>query len=122
LKQFGTNEPRATGRRGAIDSIALQFAHPLVVILLLAAVVSGFLGDRVGAIIIVGFVSLSDALNFALSYRSQRAAARLREEVAPMATVSRDGSWQERPRRDLIPGDVIRLSEGDRVPADSRLI
>ncbi len=120
--QYGPNEARAVGHGGLIAALLLLFTNPLVVILLLAAGVSGFLGDIVGATIIAAMVILSVTLNFALSYRSQRAANRLRDEIAPMATVCRDGRWQERLRRDLVPGDLIRLAAGDRVPADARLI
>ena len=120
--QYGPNEARPVSHGGPVAALLLLFTNPLVVILLLAAGVSGFLGDKVGATIIAAMVILSVALNFALSYRSQRAASRLRDEIAPMATVCRDGRWQERPRRDLVPGDLIRLTAGDRVPADARLI
>jgi Mg2+-importing ATPase len=120
--RYGANEPRDAARKGILLTLAGLFANPLVVILLLAALVSGFLGDRVGATIIVAIVTLSIMLNFVLSFRSERAAARLREEVAPMATVCRDGRWTDLPRRELVPGDIIRLSAGDRVPADARLI
>jgi Mg2+-importing ATPase len=61
-------------------------------------------------------------LNYVLSYRSRRAAERLREEIAPTASVLRDGTWREVLRRTLVPGDVIRLAAGDRVPADARLL
>jgi Mg2+-importing ATPase len=122
LLRDGPNEARAAGRHGAIAALLGLFANPLVVILLLAAGVSGFLGDWAGAAIIVAIVLLSVTLNFTLSYRSQQAANRLREEIAPMATVRRDGRWQELPRRELVAGDVIRLSAGNRVPADARLI
>lgn len=120
--RYGPNEARAVGHGGPIAALLQLFANPLVVILLLAAGVSGFLGDIVGASIIAAMVILSVGLNFALSYRSQRAANRLRDEIAPMANVCRDGRWQERPRRDLVPGDLIRLAAGDRVPADARLV
>lgn len=120
--QYGPNEAHAAGHGSSIAALLSLFTNPLVVILLLAASVSGFLGDIVGAAIIAAMVILSVALNFVLSYRSQRAANRLRDEIAPMATVCRDGRWQERPRRDLVPGDLIRLAAGDRVPADARLI
>jgi Mg2+-importing ATPase len=120
--RYGPNEARAVGHGGPIAALLLLFTNPLVVILLLAAGVSGFLGDIVGATIIAAMVILSVGLNFALSYRSQRAADRLRDEIAPMATVCRDGCWQERPRSELVPGDLIRLAAGDRVPADARLI
>ena len=122
LVRYGANEPAPAGRVGAISALLALFANPLVVILLLAAGVSGFLGDLVGAAIVASIIALSISLNFALSYRSHRAAARLREQVAPMATVSRNGRWIEIARRELVPGDVIRLSAGDRVPADARLI
>ncbi|EIL98436.1 magnesium-translocating P-type ATPase [Rhodanobacter thiooxydans] len=122
LLRDGPNEARQAGRHGVIATLLSLFANPLVVILLLAAGVSGFLGDWAGAAIIVAIVLLSVTLNFALSYRSQQAANRLREEIAPMATVLRDGRWQERPRRELVVGDVIRLCAGNRVPADARLI
>lgn len=120
--RYGPNEARAAGHGGPIAALLLLFTNPLVVILLLAASVSGFLGDKVGASIIAAMVILSIALNFALSYRSQNAANRLRDEIAPTATVCRDGCWQEHPRRDLVPGDLIRLAAGDRIPADARLI
>ncbi|PYM13456.1 MAG: magnesium-translocating P-type ATPase, partial [Candidatus Rokuibacteriota bacterium] len=67
-------------------------------------------------------VLLSAALNFVQTYRSQQAAERLRDVVAPRASVLRDGQWVEIPRRELVCGDVIRLSAGDRVPADARLL
>jgi Mg2+-importing ATPase len=120
--QYGLNEARAVGHGGPLAALLLLFTNPLVVILLLAAGVSGFLGDIVGAAIIATIVILSITLNFVMSYRSQRAADRLRDEIAPMATVCRDGRWQERPRRDLVPGDLIRLAAGDRIPADARLV
>jgi Mg2+-importing ATPase len=120
--RYGANEPRDAARKGILRAVASLLANPLVVILLLAALVSGFLGDRAGAAIIIAIVGLSIVLNFVLSFRSERAAARLRQEVAPMATACRDGRWIDLPRRELVPGDVIRLSAGDRVPADARLI
>ncbi len=98
------------------------FANPLLVILLLSAVVSAYLGDHVGASIIAAIVLLSVILDAVLGFRSQRAAERLRNEVAPTASTLRDGIWQELARRLLVPGDVIRLSAGDHVPADARLI
>jgi len=118
----GFNEAGARKRPGYVATLAELFGNPLVLMLLVAAAVSGFLGDRIGAAIIAAMVLLSVALNFVLSYRSRAAAERLRDEVAPTATACRDGTWSELPRRMLVPGDVIRLSAGDRVPADARLL
>jgi Mg2+-importing ATPase len=122
LARYGFNEPTAETYTTALSALLALLLNPLVAILLLSAVVSGFLGDRVGASIIALMVLLSVALNFILSSRSQHAAARLRDEIVPTATVCRAGNWRELPRRELVPGDRIRLGAGDRVPADARLI
>ena len=74
------------------------------------------------AIIIAAMVVMSVVLNFVQAYRSERAVQGLRDQVAPTATVKRDGKWIELPRRQLVPGDVVRLSAGDLVPADARLL
>jgi hypothetical protein len=71
------------------------------------------LGDVVNAALIVVMVALGMTLNAVQTQRSQRAAERLRQEVAPTATVLRDDAWIEVPRRDVVPGDVIRLVAGD---------
>lgn len=122
LAANGPNEPAAPHRTGAVRAIILLLANPLVLILLIAAIVSAFLGEAVNAAIIVCIVAVGAAVNFAQSYRSQRALERLRHSVASTATVLRDGLWSEIPRQQLVPGDIIRLSAGDVVPADSRLL
>ncbi|HEY1391089.1 MAG TPA: magnesium-translocating P-type ATPase [Ktedonobacterales bacterium] len=122
LKQVGPNEPPAAQRAQGIRQLVQFFANPLVIILLVASVVSAALGETLNATIIVIMVLLSVALNFFQAARSQRAADHLRASVTPTATVLRDGAWQELPRRELVPGDIIRLSAGDLVPADARLI
>jgi Mg2+-importing ATPase len=119
---FGPNEATPRRRGAAIGEFLAFLTNPLVVILLMASVVSGVLRDPVNASIIVLVVILSLVLNFVQTYRSQRAAERLREEVAPTASVLRDGAWAETARRDLVPGDIIRLAAGDRIPADARLV
>jgi Mg2+-importing ATPase len=122
LAEVGPNEP-AQRRRGAVLSALLAFLeNPLVVILLVASAASALLRDMVNAVLIALIVVLSVLLNFVQTYRSQRAAARLREAMAPTASVVRDGVWSEIARHDLVPGDVIRLSAGDQVPADARLL
>ncbi len=122
LARVGPNEPASTRRRAGIVQLVLFFANPLVIILLVASLITGLLGDVLDASIIVMLVLFSVVLNFAQAYRSQEAADRLRSQVAPTATVRRDGAWREVPRRELVPGDVIRLSAGDLVPADARLL
>ena len=122
LAAYGPNEPVHRRRLSAIAQLVRLFGNPLVVILLVASVISASLGQRVDALIIVTIVLLSISINFWQSYQSQHAADRLRASVTPTATVLRDGQWREVPLRAVVPGDVFRLSAGDLVPADGRLI
>src|ERR1019366_6934022 len=111
LARFGPNEPAPVRRRSALRSLLILFLNPLAVILLLAAVVSGFLGQVVDAGIIVTVVVLGNIINFIQTWRSEAA-----------AKVLRDGAWREMPQREVVPDDVFRLSAGDMVPADAVLL
>src|SRR5437899_3853650 len=122
LGEVGPNEPARAPRTAGLVQILLLLANPLVIILLIASAASAVLGERVNASIIVLMVALSVALNFVQTYRSHRVAERLRDAVAPTATALRDGTWSEIRRRELVPGDIVRLAAGDRVPADARLL
>jgi Mg2+-importing ATPase len=122
LSRYGPNEPIRVRRLSAIVQFVHLFANPLVVILLVASAISASLGQRADAIIIVTVVMLGTSINFWQTYRSQRAANRLRASVASTATVLRDGVWREVPIGRVVPGDVFRLSAGDLVPADAHLI
>ncbi|PWT79896.1 MAG: magnesium-translocating P-type ATPase [Blastocatellia bacterium] len=122
LAEYGPNEPVSVRRFSVIVQLVQLFANPLVVILLVASVISALVGQRTDALIIITIVLIGIAINFWQTYRSQRAADRLRASVAPTASIERDGQWQEVPLRDVVPGDLIRLSAGDLVPADARLL
>ncbi|MET0790143.1 MAG: magnesium-translocating P-type ATPase [Polyangiaceae bacterium] len=122
LIQYGANDPAPKKQRSQLVELLLQFANPLVAILLFASLVSLFVGELVNATIILVIVTLSVVLNFLQTFRSQAAADRLRATVAPTATVLRDGTFADVPRASVVPGDLIRLSAGDLVPADARLL
>jgi Mg2+-importing ATPase len=122
LARFGPNEPAPSRRRSGVVQLFILFLNPLVLILLIAATASAFLGQEVEASIIAAIVLLSVIINFVQTFRSQRAADALREKVTPTAAVLRDGGWRELPRRQVVPDDLIRLSAGDLVPADARLL
>lgn len=99
-----------------------RFASPLVLLLLAAAGLSAVLGDFTNSGIIGAIVCLSLVLEAVQTRRSTRTAERLRSQVALTASVCRDHQWLELPSRQLVPGDVIRLSAGDLVPADAWLL
>jgi len=122
LGQFGPNEAATAQHNSFLSDLLHAIANPLVLILVIAAVASAFMGDKVDAGIICVIVLLSTAIDLTQSYRSQRAVEKLRAQIAPTATISRDGEWKELQRRDVVPGDIVRLSAGDMIPADARLV
>jgi Mg2+-importing ATPase len=122
LSRFGPNDPAST-RRGAFAFELLHlFLNPLVIILLVASVISAFLGQKIEAELIFVIVVFSVTIDFVQTYRSQRAIQRLQEHVSLTATALRDGRWQEIKRQEIVPGDIVRLSAGDLVPADGQLL
>lgn len=122
LERVGPNEPALPRRFEALRELGIYLVNPLVLILLVASAVSAVFGQVASSLIIAFMLLLSVTLNFSQSYRSRVAAQRLRERVAQRATVRRDGRFQEIPAREVVPGDVVRLSAGDLVPGDGRLL
>ncbi len=98
-----------------------QFKNVLVLILLGAAAISLFLDHGVEAIVIAVIVLFAVFLGFIQEYRAERAIEALRRMAAPTASVLRDGIEGKIPARDLVPGDVILLHTGDRIPAEFAL-
>lgn len=119
---YGPNEAVGTKRNSGLIQFLCQFLNPLIAILLLAAIVAAILGDIANASIVIVIVLLSNVLTFVQTYQSQNAVEKLRAGVAPTAAMLLDGKWVEIPRRDLVPGDMIRLVAGDLVSADARLV
>jgi Mg2+-importing ATPase len=122
LKKFGVNDPAPARRRSMAGELLAIVANPLIFILVIAAAVSAFIGQLLDGAIIITMVVTGAGINFYQTYRSKLAIELLRARVAPTATVLRDGEWQEIGREKVVPEDVIRLSAGDLVPADARLL
>jgi P-type Mg2+ transporter len=95
-----------------------RFTEPLILILIAAAVVSAWAGDRASFWMISVTITASILLDLFQEHRAERAAEALQRSVAVHADVWRDGSRRSVPARDLVPGDVVDLSAGDLVPAD----
>ncbi len=122
LKEYGPNRLQE-GKRLSLWKLLLgQFQNVLVIILIIATVLSGFLGEEVEAITIAAIVLLAVVLGFVQEYRAERAMEALKKMAAPTATVIRDGQEREVPAEQLVPGDIILLVAGDRIPADGRII
>ncbi len=122
LAQHGPNELQAAHRVSPWELLAEQFKNVLIIILLVAAVFSAFVGEGLDAIVIGIIVLFAVVLGFVQEYRAERAIEALREMAAPTAAVMRDGDEVEIPAREVVPGDVVLIRAGDKIPADSRLI
>jgi P-type Mg2+ transporter len=122
LRQVGSNDPSPRKRGALLIELLVLFLNPLVIILLIAIVISIAVGHVTDAAIIFVIAMLSVVINFIQTYRSERSVRRLREHVSLTASVLRDGNWQELRRENVVPGDLVRLSAGDLVPADGFLV
>jgi len=122
LLKYGPNQLVASARILPIELFFSQFKNSLIIILLAAAVFSGILGHIVEAITIGVIILFSVILGFIQELRASRALEVLSKLASPTALVFRNGFETEIFARDLVPGDIIIISTGDRFPADARLI
>lgn len=122
LQKYGPNEIQAAKRIAWWEILFEQFKNILILILLGATALSLFLGHGVESIVIAVIVLFAVLLGFIQEYRAERAIEALREMAAPMASVLRDGEEVKAPARELVPGDVVLLHTGDRIPADGRIL
>ncbi|GAB3147166.1 cation-transporting P-type ATPase [Amycolatopsis stemonae] len=121
LTRFGANTVSVPAGPGPIRRFLAQLHNPLIYVLLLAGVVTWVFGGHVDAGVIGGVVLLNAVVGFVQESRAQRALEALSTLVPVEATVVRDGVPRRVPAARLVPGDVVELAAGDRVPADLRL-
>ena len=117
----GENRITPKPGKGPLLRFALQFAQPLVVVLLLAGVVTAFLGEWVDSGVIFGVTLINALIGFIQEGRAENALAALARSVSSEVTVLRAGEKLRLPSTALVPGDVVLLAAGDKVPADLRL-
>lgn len=122
LEKFGPNALKAEEKEPAWLLLIKQFTSLLIIILFAAAVIAALMGDVVEAIAIIVIVILAGVTGFIQEYQAGKAIESLKKMAAPQAHVVRDGVEKVVNSEDLVPGDVIILKTGDRIPADSRLI
>ena len=122
LAAAGPNELKASERVSPWRLLLEQFKNVLILILLGATGLSIALGHGLESLVIAVIVLFAVLLGFVQEYRAERAIESLRKLAAPNALVLRDGQELKIPARDVVPGDVVMLHTGDRVPADGRLL
>jgi Ca2+-transporting ATPase len=122
LGHHGANRLAEKAPRALWRKFLDQFRSLLVIVLLLAAVLAGAIGDLKDSVVILLVVLLNAGLGFYQEHRAERTLAALKGMLVPTARVRRDGQVQEVEAADLVPGDVVLLEAGDQVPADGRLL
>ncbi|MFZ5856962.1 MAG: cation-translocating P-type ATPase [Chloroflexota bacterium] len=122
LAQYGQNQLQEAPRPSFLQMLWEQLNNFVVILLIVASVISAFLGDYVEAAAIMAIVVLNAVLGIVQEQRAEEALAALKRLAAPDAQVLRDGHRQAVPARDLVPGDIVFLEAGNYVPADVRLL
>jgi Ca2+-transporting ATPase len=122
LAKYGPNELQGKKKKPAWLLFAAQFKDFMILILILAAIVSGLVGDLADTLIILVIVFLNAVVGFIQEYRAEQALEALKKMAVLTTEVLRDGKAQSAPAGALTPGDVVLLEAGNAVPADLRLI
>ncbi|MEQ8957658.1 MAG: HAD-IC family P-type ATPase, partial [Coleofasciculus sp. C2-GNP5-27] len=120
--KFGSNTIEAKGGKNPVLKFLEQFNQPLLYILILAGIVKAFLNEWTNAWVIWGVVFINAIVGFVQEMKAENAIAALSSSVQTDATVRRDGNKTTVYSAELVPGDLVFLTSGDKVPADLRLI
>ncbi len=122
LLEHGLNILAEKKRISLIKLLLRQFTDVMVLVLLVSTVISAFMGDVTEAVTIIAIVIINAILGFVQEFRTEKTMEALKSLAAPVARVLRNGRMTSIPAEQIVPGDVILLETGDRVPADSTLI
>ncbi|HYO03547.1 MAG TPA: HAD-IC family P-type ATPase [Mycobacterium sp.] len=122
LALYGPNQLAEAARRPALLRFADQFRSVLILVLIAAAVLAGVVGDVKDTIVITVVLLINATIGFVMENRAERSLDALRDMLSPTARVRRSGRTAEIDASELVPGDLVLLEAGDRVPADGRLL
>ena len=122
LDQYGYNELKKEEKISPFTLFINQFKNILIIILIVAIVLSALVGEVVDAVIIAVIVVFCAVLGFIQEYRAERALEALKKMLSPTITALRGGREEEVPSKELVPGDILLLEAGDKIPADARLV
>jgi magnesium-transporting ATPase (P-type) len=121
LEAYGRNRLKPAQRRGPFKRFLMQFHNVLIYVLLAAAAVTAMLGHLVDTGVILGVVLVNSVIGFIQEGKAERALDAIRKMLSPHAVVRREGQTHEIPAEEVVPGDIVLLVSGDKVPADLRL-
>jgi Ca2+-transporting ATPase len=122
LQVHGYNELKKEAKTSPLILLLNQFKNTLIVILAVATILSAIIGDLLDAGIILAIIVFCAVLGFVQEYRAERALDALKKMLTPTITALRGGREEEIPSKELVPGDIILLEAGDKIPADGRLV
>jgi P-type Ca2+ transporter type 2C len=121
-QKYGANQLVEGEKMSLLTIFFNQFRDFMIIVLLAATLISGILGEYTDAITIIAIIVLNGILGFIQEVKAERSLATLKELTAPMARIRRDGNVVTVPAKELVPGDIVLLEGGDRVPADGRIL
>ncbi|APC48688.1 calcium-translocating P-type ATPase, SERCA-type [Virgibacillus halodenitrificans] len=120
-KQYGFNVLESQKNISKWLLFLKQFQDFMVLVLLAATLIAGILGEYVDAIAIMVIVLVNGFIGYFQEQKAENSLEKLKELSAPMANVFRDGKWEKVSSREVVVGDIVRITSGDRVPADVRI-
>ncbi|WP_223588585.1 calcium-translocating P-type ATPase, SERCA-type [Neobacillus bataviensis] len=122
IAEYGLNELDEGEKQSALLLFFSQFKDFMVLVLLAATLISGLLGEYIDAIAIIAIVIINGFLGFFQERRAEKSLEALKELSAPQVSVLRDGQWIKLPSKEIVSGDILKFSSGDRIGADVRII
>jgi len=122
LAKFGKNEIIRTQKFQVLKIFARQFASFLVLILIAASIISGLLGHWIDGGVIMVIVMLNSMFGFYQEYKAEKTIEQLKEMLVPQVKVMRGNKVEEIDAREIVPGDILVLAEGDKIMADARIV
>ncbi len=122
LQKYGTNELKEEKKISRLEILLSQFSSTLVIILIGATIFSAIIGEILDAVVILIIVILNAIFGFVQEYKAEKAIEALKRLSSPESVVLRDGKKQTITSKFLVPGDIVILEQGTKIPADLRLL
>jgi Ca2+-transporting ATPase len=122
LEEYGKNELEEKKGRNPIKIFLMQFTSTIVIVLLVAAVITGIIGELRDTIVISIILIINALIGFSQEYRAEKAMSTLKKLSIPKVRVKRSGTEKVISSTEIVPGDIVFLEAGNYVPADMRLI